>query len=62
MKFEDEIVTVGAVGFEKGERKLTDFRTDELIRDDTTLEGLSWNITGTTSRRCNVAAFKMSHQ
>ena len=40
-KFEDEIVTVGAVGFEKGERKLFDFRTDELIRDDTTLEGLS---------------------
>jgi acetyl-CoA acyltransferase len=40
-KFEDEIVTVGAVGFENGERKLFDFRSDELIRGDTTLDALA---------------------
>ncbi|MCC6899068.1 MAG: thiolase family protein [Polyangiaceae bacterium] len=39
-KFEDEIVTVQAIEFSGGERKKRDFRTDELIREGTTLEGL----------------------
>jgi acetyl-CoA acyltransferase len=40
-KFEDEIVTVHGVRYEKGERKLFEFRTDELVRGDTTAEGLA---------------------
>jgi len=40
-KFEDEIVTVQAIEFSGGERTKRDFRTDELIREGTTLEGLS---------------------
>jgi acetyl-CoA acyltransferase len=40
-KFEDEIVTVRGVRYENGERKLFDFRKDELVRGDTTLEGLA---------------------
>ncbi|MEZ4222792.1 MAG: thiolase family protein [Polyangiaceae bacterium] len=40
-KFDDEIVTVRGIGFDKGERKEFEFKTDELIRDDTTLEGLA---------------------
>ncbi|MBI3202344.1 MAG: thiolase family protein [Myxococcales bacterium] len=39
-KFEDEIVTVQGIEFSGGERKKRDFRTDELIREGTTLEGL----------------------
>ncbi len=39
-KFEDEIVTVQAIEFSGGERKKRDFRTDELIREGTTVEGL----------------------
>jgi acetyl-CoA acyltransferase len=40
--FEDEIVTVNGIKFdEKGERQLFEFRKDELIRPDTTAEGLA---------------------
>jgi acetyl-CoA acyltransferase len=39
-KFEDEIVTVQAIEFAKGERTKRDFRTDELIREGVTLEAL----------------------
>ncbi len=39
--FEDEIVTVQGVRFEGGKHVGFDFRTDELIRADTTLEGLA---------------------
>ncbi len=39
--FEDEIVTVQGVRFENGKHVGFDFRTDELIREDTTLEGLA---------------------
>ena len=40
-RFEDEIVTVRAVSYAGSERRYTDFRTDELVRPETTLEGLS---------------------
>jgi acetyl-CoA acyltransferase len=40
-KFEDEIVTVKAIKFEGNQKKLVDFRSDEMIRPDTTLEGLA---------------------
>lgn len=40
-KFEDEIVTVHGVRYEGGARKLFEFRTDELVRGDTTAEGLA---------------------
>jgi acetyl-CoA acyltransferase len=40
-KFEDEIVTVKGVRFEGNQRVAFDFRTDELVRADTTLEGLA---------------------
>lgn len=39
--FDDEIVTVRGIGFDKGIRKEFEFKTDELIREDTTLEGLA---------------------
>ncbi|MEB2310806.1 MAG: thiolase family protein [Sorangiineae bacterium] len=39
--FEDEVVTVRAVRYEGGKHVEFDFRTDELIRPDTTLEGLA---------------------
>jgi acetyl-CoA acyltransferase len=40
-KFEDEIVTVQAIEFAGGERSKRDFRSDELIREGTTIEGLA---------------------
>ncbi len=40
-KFEEEIVTVKAVRYDGSTKKLVDFRSDELIRPDTTLEGLA---------------------
>jgi acetyl-CoA acyltransferase len=40
-KFEQEIVTVKGVRYENNEHKEFDFRTDELIRPETTLEGLA---------------------
>jgi acetyl-CoA acyltransferase len=40
-RFEDEIVTVKAIAFDGATKKTFDFRTDELIRPDTTLEGLA---------------------
>lgn len=40
-RFEDEIVTVKAVRYENGKRVEVDFRRDELLRADTTLEGLA---------------------
>ena len=40
-KFDKEIVTVKATRYKGNERVTTDFRTDELLRADTTLEGLS---------------------
>jgi len=40
-RFDDEIVTVHGVRYEKNERKLFEFRQDELIRPETTLEGLA---------------------
>jgi acetyl-CoA acyltransferase len=40
-KFEDEIVTVKAVRYEGNERKTFDFRTEELVRPDTSAEGLA---------------------
>jgi acetyl-CoA acyltransferase len=40
-RFEDEIVTVKAVRFQNGQHVESDFRKDELIRADTTLEGLA---------------------
>jgi acetyl-CoA acyltransferase len=39
--FEDEIVTVKGIRFEGNERQLFDFRKDEMVRGDTTLEGLT---------------------
>lgn len=39
--FEDELVTVRAVRYEGGKHVEFDFRTDELIRPDTTMEGLA---------------------
>jgi acetyl-CoA acyltransferase len=40
-KFEDEIVTVRAIKYEGNTKKTFDFRTDEMVRADTTLEGLT---------------------
>jgi len=40
-KFEDEIVTVRGVRYDGNERVFFDFRQDELIRPDTTAEGLA---------------------
>ena len=40
-KFEDEIVTVKGIRFSGSEKKTFDFRTDELVRPETTLEGLA---------------------
>ena len=40
-RFEDEIVTVKAVGYAGGERREFDFRPDELVRAETTREGLA---------------------
>ena len=40
-KFEQEIVTVKAVKYDGNTRTTFDFRTDELVRPDTTLEGLT---------------------
>ncbi|MEO7108831.1 MAG: thiolase family protein [Polyangiaceae bacterium] len=40
-KFEDEIVTVHGIRFDGHERKTFEFRTDEMIRPDTTAEGLA---------------------
>jgi acetyl-CoA acyltransferase len=40
-RFEDEIVTVQAVRYQGNQRVLVPFRTDELVRVDTTAEGLA---------------------
>jgi acetyl-CoA acyltransferase len=40
-KFEDEIVTVKATKYKGNEHADVDFRTDELVRADTTAEGLA---------------------
>jgi acetyl-CoA acyltransferase len=40
-RFDEEIVTVKGVKFSGGERQTFDFRQDEMIRPDTTLEGLA---------------------
>ncbi|MGH7285017.1 MAG: thiolase family protein, partial [Polyangiaceae bacterium] len=40
-KFEDEIVTVHGIRFDGHEKKTFEFRTDEMIRPDTTIEGLA---------------------
>jgi acetyl-CoA acyltransferase len=40
-RFDDEIVTVKAVRFEDGKHATVDFRDDEMIRPDTTAEGLA---------------------
>jgi acetyl-CoA acyltransferase len=40
-KFEDEIVTVKGIRYVGNEKKTFDFRNDELIRPETTLEGLA---------------------
>lgn len=40
-RFEDEIVTVKAVRFRNNQREAFDFRNDELVRGDTTAEGLA---------------------
>ena len=40
-KFEDEIVAVTGLRFEGNERKTFEFKVDEMIRPDTTLEGLA---------------------
>jgi acetyl-CoA acyltransferase len=40
-KFEDEIVSVRAIRFVNGARVESEFRTDELVREDTTAEGLA---------------------
>jgi acetyl-CoA acyltransferase len=40
-KFEDEIVTVHGIKFDGHERKTFEFRTDEMVRADTTAEGLA---------------------
>ncbi len=39
--FDDELVTVKAVGYADGKHVEKDFRTDELVRADTSLEGLA---------------------
>jgi acetyl-CoA acyltransferase len=40
-RFDEEIVPVKAVRYEGNAKKLVEFRVDELIRPDTTLEGLA---------------------
>jgi len=40
-KFDQEVVTVKAVSYKGNERIEKDFRTDELVRGDTTAEGLA---------------------
>jgi acetyl-CoA acyltransferase len=40
-KFDEEIVTVKGIRFDGNERKTFDFRQDEMIRPDTTAEGLA---------------------
>jgi acetyl-CoA acyltransferase len=40
-KFEEEIVSVRAIHFADGARVESEFRTDELVREDTTAEGLA---------------------
>ncbi len=40
-KFEEEIVTVHGIRFDGHEKKTFEFRTDEMIRPDTTAEGLA---------------------
>ncbi len=40
-RFDDEIVMVHGIRYEGNERKLFEFKQDELIRPDTTLEGLA---------------------
>ncbi|MBX3125442.1 MAG: thiolase family protein [Polyangiaceae bacterium] len=40
-KFEDEIVTVRSIGFHDGGRREVEFRRDELVRADTTLDSLA---------------------
>jgi acetyl-CoA acyltransferase len=40
-KFEAEIVPVNAVRYVANQRVLTEFKTDELVRGDTTVEGLA---------------------
>jgi len=40
-KFEDEIVTVHGIRFDGHEKKTFEFRSDEMIRPDTTIEGLA---------------------
>ncbi len=39
--FDDEIVSVRGIGFDQGKRKEFEFKTDELIREETTAEGLA---------------------
>jgi acetyl-CoA acyltransferase len=40
-RFDDEIVTVHGIRYDGNERKLFEFKQDELIRPETTLEGLA---------------------
>ena len=40
-RFDDELITVNAVAFADGKRATRPFRRDELVRPDTTLEGLA---------------------
>jgi acetyl-CoA acyltransferase len=40
-KFDDEIVAVKATRYQNGAREATEFKRDELVRGDTTLEGLA---------------------
>ncbi len=55
-KFKDEIVPVSAVRYEKNERVMKPFLVDELVRADTTLEGLSGAEAGTFSTHGSVTA------
>ncbi len=50
-KLEDEIVTVKATRYEDGKHVEVDFRRDELIRADTTLEGLASLKAGVLQKR-----------
>jgi len=40
-KFDDEVVTVRAVKYSGNDKTYVDFRTEELVRPDTTIEGLA---------------------
>jgi acetyl-CoA acyltransferase len=40
-RFEDEVVTVKGIKYDGNTKKTFDFRTDEMVRADTTLEGLA---------------------